>query len=189
MNTRSETNVVKLAGKVPKQHYTFGDAFCGAGGASCGAQMAGLHVVWGFDKDPHACKSFGLNFYKASIYQLEAFDFCHCTDECKVDILHLSPPCQPWSPAHTIRGKDDETNEASLFAIEAILLKAKPRVVAMENTAGLANRFSQHLNSVIQMFTVNGFSVRWKVVNCAEYGTPQARKRLIIIASWFVMCF
>jgi len=171
-----------------KQRYTFGDAFCGAGGTSRGAKSAGYHVEWGFDFDPAAITSYQLNFYNAKCIVAWAHDFVEISvgDESKVDVLHLSPPCQVFSFAHTVDGKDDEMNTATFFAVVELVKRTRPRVVTLENTSGLAVLHPLWLNTAIQFFTSLGFSIRWKVMNFAEYGLPQARKRLIIFASWSV---
>ena len=167
------------------QRYTFGDCFCGAGGTSRGAIGAGLRVEWGFDFDLGACESYKLNFYRAQVYNLWAHQFSNLADQDhKVDICHLSPPCQFFSDAHTVYGKDDDMNVASLFAISELLQKAKPRVVTLEQTSGLAKRHVLFFNSVILMFTAQGFSVRWRILNFADFGLPQNRVRVFIIASW-----
>lgn len=167
-------------------HYTFGDAFCGAGGMSRAAKLAGLRVQWGFDFDKHAIRSFGLNFPEANDCLAEASHFVTLKeDNDVVDILHLSPPCQFFSAAHTIQGKDDEMNTASLFAIPEVIKKARPRVVTLEQTSGLMKRHPLFMKTVVHMFTDLGFSVRWKIINCADYGLVQSRNRLFIIASWY----
>ena len=107
----------------------------------------------------------------------------------KVDILHLSPPCQTFSPAHTREGQNDERNSASFFALEELLKTTKPRVVTVEETFGLTRTVENmpYFRSMVQTFTRLGFSVRWSVFNLRDFGLPQPRKRLIIIASWWVL--
>lgn len=174
-----------LTSTVNGQRYTFGDCFCGAGGTSRGAVAAGLRVEWGFDFDRGACESYESNFYHAQVYHLWAHQFSALADQDhKVDICHLSPPCQFFSDAHTIYGKDDDMNVASLFAIPALLQKAKPRVVTLEQTAGLPIRHGLFFNAVVRMFTAQGFSVRWQILNLADFGLPQNRVRVFMIASW-----
>ena len=168
-----------------KQMYTFGDGFCGAGGTSRGATMAGLHVQWGFDMDENACESWGLNWPNATISQLMANEFVMDPDlNAFVDILHLSPPCQFFSPAHTVVGQNDEKNTASSFATGDLLEKTMPRVVTIENTHGLWQRHGDYMSGTINQFTSKGFSIRWKILNFADFGLPQKRHRLVIIASW-----
>ncbi|EDO02578.1 hypothetical protein SS1G_05055 [Sclerotinia sclerotiorum 1980 UF-70] len=181
----------------PGQTLTYGDAFCGAGGTTRGAVMAGLRVKWGFDFDPHACTTWRLNFPYATCYEMSSDRFVALAtpspyssftpNDVKVDILHLSPPCQYFSPAHTQEGKNDEMNTASLFAVAAVIKVAKPRVVTLEQTFGiLYPRFRGYFSSLILMFTSCGFSLRWAIVPLAQWGLPQRRFRLIIIASWQV---
>lgn len=168
-----------------QQRYTFGDCFCGAGGTSRGAIGAGLRVEWGFDFTLAACKSYALNFYAARVYNIWAHQFSSLQNQDhKVDICHLSPPCQFFSDAHTVLGKDDDMNIASLFAIFELLQQAKPRVVTLEQTSGLLRRHPVFLNAVILMFTSRGFSIRWRLLNCADFGLPQRRLRVFMIASW-----
>ena len=178
------TNISAPTSKAHQRRYTFGDCFCGAGGMSRGAVSAGLRVKWGFDFNPAACQSYAMNFFRTPIYKVWADQFSGAKGDHKVDSCHLSPPCQFFSDAHTIQGKDDDMNTASLFAIFNLLEKAKPRIVTLEQTSGLIRRHALFFNAVINMFTSRGFSVRWKVMNCADFGLPQRRMRLFIIASW-----
>ncbi|KAI9838902.1 MAG: hypothetical protein M1819_004110 [Sarea resinae] len=163
--------------------YTFGDSFCGAGGMSRGAKQAGYKIKWGFDHDQAAIHSYSLNFFGTECNSVDAHHFVALDDDIKVDVLHLSPPCQIFSPAHTVDGKDDERNGASFFAVPELIKKAKPRITTFENTSGLEQRHELWFRALIDCFTSLNFSVRWKIVNCAEYGLAQARKRLIVIAS------
>ena len=135
--------------------------------------------------DPHACESWGLNWPAAQIFQMMANDFAmHPLINALVDILHLSPPCQYFSPAHTTAGPNDEKNTASSFATSSLLDKARPRIVTIENTHGLLQRHSDYMSGTIHQFTSKGFSIRWKILNFADFGLPQKRQRLAIIASW-----
>lgn len=170
-----------------KQRYTFADAFCGAGGASRGAKAAGFRIEWGFDYDPAAMNSYHRNFYGTRCEQIPVHEFVTIlTEDFKVDILHLSPPCQPFSLAHAKPGKNDELNQATFLAIEEVLAKVKPRIVTLEETFGLTAKIDAlpWFGAMIQMFTKLGFSVRWKVFNLCDFGLPQPRKRLFIFASW-----
>ena len=167
--------------------YTFGDAFCGAGGTSRGAKGAGLRVAWGFDHDPAAIDSYVKNFTGAHCWPIAAHEFITFDmEDFKVDILHLSPPCQPYSPAHTVHGQNDEANQATFLAVEGILEKAKPRVVTLEETFGLTRTDvnKEWFTAIVHIFTKLGFSVRWGVFDLRDFGLPQPRKRLFVIASW-----
>ncbi|KAI6715478.1 hypothetical protein JHW43_001976 [Diplocarpon mali] len=164
------------------QTYTYGDAFCGGGGSSRGATMAGLRLKWGFDFNKHACLSWRANFPWATCHEMPAHEFVQLSkthsnpDAMKVDILHLSPPCQFFSPAHTVEGVDDEMNVASLFAVQTVIEVSRARIVTLEQTFGIAcSRFRFYFNALIQMFTTHDFSVRWAIVPLAQWGLPQRR--------------
>ena len=170
-----------------QQRYTLGDAFCGAGGVSRGAVTAGLRVKWAFDFNLDACNTYAQNFYKTGIHHYSANSFLRLDPEfLKVDILHLSPPCQYFSPAHTREGPDDELNVASLYAVSQALKRCRPRIVTIEETSGLQDqtKHGQYFRSLIGQLTDNGYSFRWRVIRCCDYGVPQTRRRLFIIAAW-----
>ena len=167
--------------------YTFGDGFCGCGGASRGAHGAGLRVAWAFDQDPSSIATYYANFPHAHCEGIAANDFVTVlAEDYKVDILHLSPPCQIFSPAHTRPGRNDESNGASFLATEELLKKTRPRIVTLEETFGLTRTLDNLIwfNAMIQILTKLGFSVRWKVFNLQDFGLPQPRRRLFLFASW-----
>lgn len=171
-----------------KRQYIFGDSFCGAGGMSRAAHQTGLHIKYAFDCNKNACFSYAMNFPRADLHCLWADEFIRVHGDRKVDIAHLSPPCQFFSDAHTVAGKDDEMNTASLFAVGELLKKSKPRIVTLEQTFGivLRARHQGYLNALVQVFTSHGFSIRWRLLHCADYGLPQMRLRTFMIASWYV---
>ena len=169
------------------QRYTFADTFCGCGGISRGASMAELHLKWAFDFASAMCRSYQRNFPAARVYCTSADQFVmQKIMDVVVDILHMSPPCNYFSPAHTTEGRDDDENTAASFVITELLKMILPRVVTLENTLGLERRHPLYLHAVLQQFTVLGFSVAWKIIKLADYGIPQNRERLVIIAAWYV---
>lgn len=171
------------------QRYTMGDMFSGAGGTSLGAQQAGFHIRVACDIDLHACRTHRDNFPEADLREEDIWKFIQedlvwggRSDY--VDVLHLSPPCQFWSPAHTVAGKNDEANIAVLFSCYELVKKLKPRVFTLEQTFGILHpRFEHYFNALIHGFTQYSYSVRWKVVNLLEWGLPSRRNRLIMIGS------
>ncbi|KAK3298263.1 S-adenosyl-L-methionine-dependent methyltransferase [Chaetomium fimeti] len=169
----------------PGQRYTAGDVFSGAGGASRGIERAGVQLLFAVDNWPPAVESLRSNFGRSHVFDLDVTDFITSSDtQHRVDILHLSPPCQFWSPAHTVAGKNDEHNIAVLFSCTHLVENHKPRLFTVEQTFGiLSPRFKEFFNTFLHGFTKLGYSVRWKVLPLASYGVPQLRKRLIMIGS------
>ncbi|CZT40862.1 uncharacterized protein RSE6_00528 [Rhynchosporium secalis] len=167
--------------------YTYGDAFCGAGGATRGSVAAGLEVTWGLDFDKNAGKTWKANFSTATHYEMWAHDLVaqiNASVDLFVDVLHLSPPCQVFSPVHTRAGKNDQQNFDSLFACDAIVDKARPRIITLEQTFGILHpKFSMAFNALIQTFTSYGYSIAYQIVEFHRYGLAQTRRRLIIVAA------
>ncbi|KAL7928481.1 S-adenosyl-L-methionine-dependent methyltransferase [Trichoderma chlorosporum] len=144
------------------QKYTFFDSFSGAGGVSRGAQSSGFKV------------------------QMSVDEFIRTTKDrlMRVDVLHLSPPCQYFSPAHTRECAHDDTNIFALFGCHELINKLRPRLVTLEQTFGITHeRHHQYLRALIGDYTQLGYSVRWKVVRLCTWGLAQDRKRLIILAA------
>ena len=171
-----------------RRQYTFGDGFCGAGGVSCGARSAGLRPTWAFDNSPHAVTTYRLNFDNTECEGSDIFNFLTNNYEfLKVDVTHGSPPCQTFSPAKTVMSANDDANSACIFACSDMIKKAKPRIHTMEETSGLFERHKETLHRVVQDFVELGYSVRWSLLNCVDFGVPQCRRRLVIIASGCVV--
>jgi DNA (cytosine-5)-methyltransferase 1 len=139
--------------------------------------MAGLHPKWAMDNWAAATQTFKMNFPDVHVYEMWADQFVSLarrmgkgSDELKVDILHLSPPCQYFSPAHTIEGKDDDMNTASLFACGEIIDAVKPRIVTLEQTAGIIHpKHRPYFNALVNMFTNLNFSIRWQVAPLQDW--------------------
>ena len=152
-----------------------------------GASMAGLKLMYGLDFCPNGCTTLEHNFPNTKVFEKAAYQLVAMSDPQNflvVDILHLSPPCQVFSPVHTVPGKNDEMNFSSLFAVEELIKKTKPRMITLEQTFGLLHdRFQNAFNSLIKMFTDLDFSVRWRIVDFHKLGLAQSRRRLIIVAA------
>lgn len=102
----------------------------------------------------------------------------------RVDVLHFSPPCQYFSPAHTHNSVHDDDNIFALFGCNQLIYKTRPRIITVEQTFGITHdRHVEYLWALIGDFTQFGYSVRWKVVRFSTWGAAQDRKRLIIIAA------
>lgn len=149
--------------------------------------MAGLAIKWGLDKDAKSGETWRLNFPNAKHFEMWANELIELDEDSKdllVDVLHMSPPCQVWSPVHTRPGQEDEQNFSSLFACWQLLKEAKPRIVTLEQTFGILHpKFSGPFNALIHAFTFHGYSVSWQLLKLERYGLPQHRTRCIIIAA------
>ncbi|MCJ1440235.1 MAG: hypothetical protein MMC23_000718 [Stictis urceolatum] len=168
------------------RRYTFGDYFAGFGGASRAAVMAGLHVKYAVEREAAPCNSYMRNFPGTKLAHTDVVEFVTNINYGKrAEIVHLSPPCQPFSRCHTHVSKNDHENRKPVHFIERVLHEAKPRGVTLENADGLCI-IRKHLGffrSILRQFAALGYSVEARVVNLAQYGLAQSRRRLIIVAT------
>lgn len=182
----------------PRKRYTFGDAFCGVGGMSAGARKAGLEVRWGFDFDYETCVTYAENFHCSTVFNGSVNQYLSLAEQSHVDVMHISPPCQTFSRAHTIPGKNDDDNTAALFSVTQLLLKARPRICTIEEVPGFIqmeeNRYAHlsfqsnrrfYFQSFLRQILDAEYSVKWKILRAEEYGVPQCRERLIFLLAWY----
>lgn len=167
------------------QKYTLFDSFSGAGGASRGAQMANFKVTHAVDKAEEVWPTYRTNFPSTRLFKNSVDEFIkNHKHHIRADILHLSPPCQYFSPAHTHQGVNDDENIFALFSCNSLINKVRPRIITVEQTFGITHeRHQEYLRILINDFTQFGYSVRWKVVRLCTWGSAQDRKRLIMIAA------
>lgn len=154
------------------------DLFAGAGGLSLGMQMAlpSAHITL-LEKDPDCIRTLKLNFPGADVIQADVRDVnfrkLHPT------ILVAGPPCQGFSKLNRNR-LDDPRNDLAREAVRAAGV-TRPQFVIVENVPGfLASPSAEHLVGDLSGL---GFVVRSGIVNCADYGVPQIRKRALVIAA------
>lgn len=174
------------------QQYTMADSFCGAGGASQGALDAGLKINWAFDMDSDAMATYTKRFRGRSGTEClleECADFLarviNNPTGYIIDILHLSPPCQPFSPANTVPNEEKNAiNHATFTTVEDLVRCTRPRVVTLEESHALEwPSHREWFNKLLSMFLGLGYSVRWAILGLSDYGVPQTRKRLIVVSS------
>jgi len=141
-----------------------------------------------FDNWDEAERTYRANFPRANMMNLTVDQFCSPEQRGNYvsDILHLSCPCQYYSPNNTRRGtaRNDESNQAASFCVDALLKKIRPRFVHSEQTFGILRpAHSQDFNMFLSQFTDRGFSVSWQVRDFKRDGLPQPRRRLLVNAA------
>lgn len=159
---------------------TFVDLFCGVGGIRLGMETAGFECVMSSDIDPECRNTYYRNFHEMPLGDITKIEAASIPDH---DILCAGFPCQPFSISGKKKGFDD-TRGTLFFEICRILDKKHPRVVFLENVKNLIYHdhgltFSVILNTLADL----GYFVQWRVLNASDFGIPQNRERVIIIAS------
>ncbi len=151
------------------------DLFCGAGGLSLGFWVCGFDVI-GLDYDAEAVKTYRRNFGEASCVDLN--DVRRFPP---ADVLIAGPPCQPWSRAGTRLGVRDGRD--GLDIVTRSVRDVRPRAVVVENVPDLARSSNrQHVDRFEAQLDQMGYTVREFVLNAADHGVPQKRRRIFITA-------
>ena len=156
--------------------------FSGCGGMDKGFENAGFNRVWANDFDTDAQAVFKLNFGDIDgrdITTVPVEDIPDC------DIITAGFPCQPFSNAGNRRGVYDERGELYLECLRIIESK-NPKAVLFENVKGLLSSKHQSGKKLIEVIKEDleniGYNVNYKVVNASDYGVPQNRERMILVA-------
>ena len=155
------------------------DLFSGAGGLSLGLKAAGFIAVAAVERDPDAVAT-----YRCAVGADEVIDgdasALNYTRFRGVDLVAGGPPCQPFSTGGLRRGRGDERDLLPTF-VRAVL-EAKPRAFLLENVPGLATAaHAEYLHEVLApLFAAYDVSGP-HLVNAADFGVPQSRRRMIMI--------
>jgi len=162
------------------------DLYCGAGGATTGINLVDdTNIVAGVDIDEDAL-AFSREQYDHPIieHDLSHVDTTVLPTE-TVDWVHASPPCPGFSNAgpHT---DYDERNALLLDTLDWVD-ELEPSVVTIENVPNLVNETTRdgrsYIDLVHERLAGMGYESAHSVVNAADYGVPQERERLLIVAS------
>jgi len=157
------------------------DLFCGAGGATLGAEMAGCDTVAGVDVESQPLQTINENLAVEPIkHDLSDVD-PSVLPKANYEWVHGSPPCKGFSTANDERGLDDPRNTLVFDFIDWID-ELQPPVVTMENVPGMLSISDHFMEKVRNRFMDAGYMVKWRTLNAANYGVPQTRKRVITIA-------
>jgi len=168
------------------------DLFCGIGGASLGFKQAGYNIRLGVDIDGKACEIFTHNIDSKIITKdINNYTPSECLNDAKIekeklDLLICCPPCQGFSRINK-NGEGDPRNKLVEKTLEFILY-LKPKVVVFENVPGiLAEKYKEKLDLFISKLKENRYLFsdnlrKNHLLNAANYGIPQTRKRFILIA-------
>src|ERR1051325_6509769 len=166
------------------------DLFCGIGGLTHGLIKEGLDVVAGIDNDS-TCKFgyeynnktrfIGENILKVTAEQInDLFGAKNGT----IRVLAGCAPCQPFSRLNPKRVTKKQLQPLEKFA--QLIQETLPDIVSMENVSGLADTKKYPIfKNFINTLERNGYNYKYEVVDVSEYGVPQRRKRLVLLASKF----
>ncbi len=162
------------------------DLFCGVGGLTHGVQNAGIKVVAGVDIDSSCEYAYEANnnsvFINKSITEISSQELSKLYPDEDYKVLMGCAPCQPFS-SHNKNKLDRKVHKdwGLLNSFAQKITQIKPDIVSMENVPELQNQ--SIFKDFIALLMDEGYFYTYKIINASEYGVPQRRKRLLLLAS------
>ena len=164
------------------------DLFSGCGGLTLGLTQAGFRVVGAVEIDPLAVETYKANHKRVVIWEkdISKISAAEVMRRLKIqrgqlDLLAGCPPCQGFSTMTTLNGRIGQDKQNDLvFEFLRFVRAMRPKAVMLENVPKLAkNRRFKTLHAELQRL---GYEVNHSVLDAANYGVPQRRRRLILVA-------
>ena len=155
--------------------------FSGGGGLDLGFIAEGYNIIWAIDNNKNAAETYRANIGDhilcADINQINISKIPHA------DVVIGGPPCQSFSLAGN-RNVEDERGQLVWKYIHIIEL-VKPKAFVFENVTGLLSAKNSQGEKIIELLKIAfkeiGYTIEQQVMNAADYGIPQRRKRVIIV--------
>ncbi len=166
------------------------DLFAGAGGLSLGFEQAGFDVAAAVEYDPVHCATHEFNFPSSRIVcrDIASLSAAALAESAGLsdspDVICGGPPCQGFSTIGK-RALDDPRNALPREFIR-LVRDLQPKYVLFENVPGLAaGAHARILQEIVEVFRATGYAVALpvRVLTATSFGVPQARRRLIVLAS------
>jgi DNA (cytosine-5)-methyltransferase 1 len=179
--------------KNDRTDFNFIDLFSGAGGLSCGLVMAGFIPVGTVEILDCAVKTYKRNFIDGKGFdevietrdireEIVKNDLINQVSNKHIHLISGGFPCQGFSMAGN-RIACDERNSLYMEMLK-IVGKIKPDFVLMENVVGLRSMLNGEIEKkIIEDYKKIGYEMNITILNSADYGVPQTRKRVIFIGN------
>jgi len=159
---------------------TFVDLFCGIGGFHVAASNLGMECVFACDIDSEARHAYQHNFGMHPHGDITSIASKNIPDH---DLLCAGFPCQPFSIIGSRKGFSDPRGTL-FFEIARIIRDKKPKAVVLENVRQLATiDKGKTLESILDTLRQLGYWVDYKILNALNFGVPQKRERILIVAT------
>ena len=164
------------------------DLFCGIGGLSYGLKSIGFKILAGFDLDWTCQYAYETNneakFIYKDIKEVSKEDILTLYSNNSIKVLAGCAPCQPFSSYAFKNKKKDPNKYDLLYEFGRLVEEVKPDIVTMENVIQILNfKEKPVLQDFIDKLKSLNYNVDVNQVFCPDYGIPQTRKRLVLLAS------
>ena len=152
----------------------------GAGGQARGLELAGFRHEGVVEIDSNCCETLRLNRPEWTVHEEDLSEFDGRPYK-GVDLLAGGLPCPPFSVAGKQLGKDDERNlfPAAIRLVDEI----RPKAIMIENVRGFLDAvFEDYRGFIKNELKALGYEAHWRLLNASDYGVPQLRPRVVIVA-------
>ena len=163
------------------------DLFAGGGGLTVGLKRAGFEVVAAIERETHACATYRanhpeVNLLEQDITEVSGSDLLELIGIDVIDLLAGCPPCQGYTSLNK-DGGDDPRNRL-IFEISRLAAEIMPKAIMMENVPGLITKGKGLYETLKSDLKDLGYKLdnSAEVLQAADYGVPQERRRLVILA-------
>lgn len=162
------------------------DIFSGAGGLTTGLKSAGFRVIAGVELEPHAVATYKVNhpetkIFKQDVTTVKGVDLLAEANSNQIHLLAGCPPCQGFTTLTAKYKKTDPRNRL-IREVARLIEESKPLSIMIENVPGLAKKGQRLFNEFIRRIEAEGYIADWGVLQVADFGIPQSRRRLVLLA-------
>lgn len=162
-----------------KSDFTFIDLFAGIGGTRLGFEAAGGKCVFTSEWDVHSQKTYEANFGEKPDGDITKISTADIPD---FDVLLAGFPCQPFSSIGKRAGFMHKTQGTLFYDVARILEAKRPKAFLLENVQGLVTHDQgRTLSTILEVLSELDYDVQYRLVNAADFGVPQMRKRIYIV--------
>ena len=168
------------------------DLFCGCGGISAGLRKAGFRILAGADVEKHYIQTYRVNFPEAESLEVDLAsmnpeDLMQVLNfkQGELDLLAGGPPCQGFSKnVPRSQRTFDLKNNLLIYTFLDYCHHLRPKTILMENVAEMKNGFDQtYTEQITDHLHKLGYNVKHSVLNAADFGVPQRRRRAFFLAA------
>lgn len=161
------------------------EIFAGGGGLAVGLDRAGFRAVAAIEIERHAAATFKANHPNVQVFRQDVREISGQTlldlGGGAIDVLAACPPCQGFSSLTSKYRRDDPRN-VLVSEVARLTEEIAPTAVMIENVPGLAGKGRPLFDDLVSRLEDNGYICNWSVLQVADYGVPQMRRRLVLLA-------
>jgi len=180
LTARSSTKVKSGKPIAHQPAFAFADLFAGIGGIRLSLERAGGRCVFSSEWDQHAATTYRANFGDVPHGDITKVDAQEIPG---IDLLAAGFPCQPFSSFGKREGFLHATQGTLFYDVLRITKLRNPKILFLENVAGLVTHDDgKTFMTITSALDELGYLVRWRILDAQDFGVPQRRNRIYIVA-------